>query len=238
MDENPFVKQKSTWKPPDKRSNPYRRAKFVRQVVEVAPLVVPFPTSPFKPTVSNNPYFSAEEYQARTGVKLATKNNPLTDESSPKIAASNVEKEIVSKFIVKLNGIYLKPKNKLTEDERQLCNFSFVIIKQSRYLKIATEQRRVKSFITSQVQIWQIVTTNSTRKICRAYPKRISIKLLMRFYVNSKNAIFLRKINILREIISRNTELSSTENSDELTALKNFFRITAGTRRRQDGVFI
>lgn len=128
MDENPFVKQDATWQPPNKGApNPYRQAKIVKQVVEVAPLVVP-PTADFEPTERASPYVSAEEYQAQTGVKLSAENASLPpDQNLKKISAPNEGKEVAEKFIVKLNGIYLKPKNKLTEDERQLCNFSFEI---------------------------------------------------------------------------------------------------------------
>ena len=129
MDENPFVKQDATWQPPNKGApNPYRQAKIVKQVVEVAPLVIPFPTADFEPTERASPYVSAEEYQAQTGVKLSAENASLPpDQNLKKISAPNEGNEVAGKFIVRLNGIYLKPKNKLTEDERQLCNFSFEI---------------------------------------------------------------------------------------------------------------
>lgn len=128
MAENPFVKQNVTWKPTDGKSNPYRQAKIVEQVVEVVPTVSPFPTANFEPTERESPYISAEEYQAQTGVKLSAENaNTPPDQNMKKISAPNEGKEVAEKFIVKLNGIYLKPKNKLTEDERQLCNFSFEI---------------------------------------------------------------------------------------------------------------
>ena len=129
MAENPFVNQNATWKPPNKGApNPYRQAKIVKQVVEVAPLVVPFPTADFDPTERASPYISAEEYQAQTGVKLSEENaNTSPEENLKKISAPNKGNEVAGKFIVRLNGIYLKPKNKLTEDERQLCNFSFAI---------------------------------------------------------------------------------------------------------------
>lgn len=45
MDENSFVNPNSTWKPPAETPNPYRQAKIVKQVVEVAPMVIPFPTA-------------------------------------------------------------------------------------------------------------------------------------------------------------------------------------------------
>ena len=128
MQKNSFVNPNMTWKPPDKTPNPYRQAKIVKQVVEVAPLVVPFPTADFEPTERASPYVSAEEYQAQTGVKLSAENAGLPpDQNMKKISAPNEGKEVAEKFIVKLNGIYLKPKNKLTEDERRLCNFSFEI---------------------------------------------------------------------------------------------------------------
>ena len=129
MDENPFVNQNTTWQPPNKGApNLYQQAKIVKQVVEVAPMVIPFPTANFDPTKRASPYISAEEYQAQTGVKLSAENvNTPPDQNLKKISAPNEGKEVAEKFIVKLNGIYLKPKNKLTEDERRLCNFSFEI---------------------------------------------------------------------------------------------------------------
>ena len=129
MAENPFVKQGVTWQPPNRAApNPYRQAKIVKQVVEVAPMVIPFPTANFDPTERASPYISAEEYQAQTGVKLSAENaNSPPDQNKKKISAPNEGKEVAEKFIVRLNGIYLKPKNKLTEDERRLCNFSFAI---------------------------------------------------------------------------------------------------------------
>ena len=130
MDENPFVKQDATWQPPNKGApNPYRQAKIVKQVVEVAPMVIPFPTANFDPTERASPYISAEEYQAQTGVKLSAENaNSPPDQNKKKISAPNEGKEVAEKFIVRLSGVYLKPKNKLTEDERRLCNFSFEIV--------------------------------------------------------------------------------------------------------------
>lgn len=118
-----------TWQPPNKGApNPYYQAKIVKQVVEVAPTVIPFPTANFEPTERASPYISAEEYRAQTGVNLSAENvNPPPDQNMKKISAPNEGQEVAEKFIVKLNGIYLKPKNKLTEDERQLCNFSFEI---------------------------------------------------------------------------------------------------------------
>ena len=128
MAENPFVNQSTTWKPPDRTKNPYQTANIVRQVVEVTPIVIPFPTSTFEPTERATPYVTAEEYQAQTGVKLTAENAKLLSDKNPqKIAAPDSGKEIVGKFIVRLDGIYLKPKNKLTEEERRLCNFSFAI---------------------------------------------------------------------------------------------------------------
>lgn len=69
MDENetPFFKSDS-WKPPDKVENPYQQAKIVKQVVEVAPRTIPFSTADFAPKDNGNPYVSAEDYQAQTGV--------------------------------------------------------------------------------------------------------------------------------------------------------------------------
>lgn len=128
MAENPFVNQNATWKPPDGTRNPYQSAKIVKQVVEVTPMVIPFPTANFEPTESDTPYISAEEYRAQTGVNLSAENaNTPPDQNMKKISAPNEGNEVAGKFIVRLNGIYLKPKNKLTEDERQLCNFSFEI---------------------------------------------------------------------------------------------------------------
>lgn len=53
--------------------------------------------------------------------------NTVLDQKINKFSAPNEGKEVAEKFIVRLSGVYLKPKNKLTEDERQLCNFSFEI---------------------------------------------------------------------------------------------------------------
>ena len=43
MAENPFIKQDATWQPPNKGApNPYRQAKIMKQVVEVAQISIPF----------------------------------------------------------------------------------------------------------------------------------------------------------------------------------------------------
>ena len=85
MQKNSFVNPNMTWKPPDKTPNLYRQAKIVKQVVEVAPLVIPFPTADFEPTERASPYVSAEEYQAQTGVKLSAVCSERRERGSRKI---------------------------------------------------------------------------------------------------------------------------------------------------------
>ncbi|MBR4152006.1 MAG: hypothetical protein IKT98_03530 [Selenomonadaceae bacterium] len=132
MDENPFVNQNTTWQPPNKGApNPYRQAKIVKQVVEVAPMEIPFSTADFEPKENGNPYVSAEKYQEQSGVRLASAN--ATNSTSPyanarKITLTVGGNEINRKFIIEPDGVYLRPKNKLTDDPMHLCNFSFEIV--------------------------------------------------------------------------------------------------------------
>ena len=131
MSENPFLKQGKTWKPPDNVTNPYRPAKIIKQIIETVPIEIPFPTKPFEPVESGNPYISPAEYQTRTGVRLIaedTSNNSQSVNGTKKITISIKTNEINKKFIVKPDGIYLKPKNDLTKEESRLCNFNFAIL--------------------------------------------------------------------------------------------------------------
>ena len=127
MSENPFNKN-TTWQPPNKGApNPYRKAKIIKQVVEVVPTKIPFPKSNFELPKKENPYISSAEYQEKSGVKLEIEDDIFSDENIENISTPNDENDENEKFIVSLNGIYLKPKNKSTEEKRKLCNFSFEI---------------------------------------------------------------------------------------------------------------
>ena len=127
MSENPF-KKNTMWHPPNKNSpNPYRKAKILRQVVEIVPIDIPFQKSNFEPPEIENPYISSAEYQAQSGVKLDVEDTIFSDENIENISTSNNDNDANEKFIVSLNGIYLRPKNKSTEEKRKLCNFYFRI---------------------------------------------------------------------------------------------------------------
>lgn len=128
MAENPFIKQEETWKPPDKVENPYRAATVKRQVVYVKPTEIPFSTANFEAKDNGNPYVSAEEYQAQSGVRLTSANSPSPYANVKKVTITIGTSEIDRKFTIGRDGIYLRPKNKSTDEPIHLCNFSFEIV--------------------------------------------------------------------------------------------------------------
>lgn len=131
MENFPFKKNES-WKPPDNAENPYQPAKILKQIVDIAPLDIPFSKSNFQPKEGGNPYITPAKYQARTGVRLTsfdtTGNNLNVDDISQKICVESSDIEVGEKFIIRSDGMYLKQKKKATEDDIQLCNFSFEIV--------------------------------------------------------------------------------------------------------------
>ena len=127
-----FVLQiKKEWQPPEKVQNPYQPARIVPQIVEVSSTEKPFPRANFEPNDSENPYISAEEYQSRTGVRLSSlsTSDELSFINNPQeICTASTDIEVGGKFIVRLDGVYLKAKGKMTDEDIQLCNFDFEVV--------------------------------------------------------------------------------------------------------------
>lgn len=108
---------------------PYQVGKSLKTVVEHMPMSQGFRKAAMEVHVGDNPYVTPAEYAAATGLWLTGVRQDGSPWNDGTIRATSAKHgKILDKFLVEVDGIYLRPTNTKQDEYVQLSNFDFRIV--------------------------------------------------------------------------------------------------------------